>query len=166
MINNIINSLEEIKILLNELTIQEYQSECQFLSKATVGQHTRHIIELFQCLNNGYSSAIVDYDDRKRNKAIETDSDFAIDQLTSIQASIRKEDKNLKVVFHSNDGTSQIESSYYRELLYNYEHCIHHQALIKVAVLQWPHVALSDQFGIAPSTMKFRQEQVATVENR
>jgi hypothetical protein len=35
-----------------------------------------------------------------------------------------------------NDKEICIDSNYFRELLYNLEHCIHHQALIKVVVLQ------------------------------
>lgn len=59
------------------------------------------------------------------------------------------------------DGlTFRIQSNYYRELLYNLEHCIHHQALIKVAVLQFENVLLNENFGVARSTIEYRKQCV------
>ena len=51
-----------------------------------------------------------------------------------------------------------IESNYFRELLYNLEHCIHHQALIKVAVLQLEHLQIDQDFGVARSTIEYRKQ--------
>jgi hypothetical protein len=53
----------------------------------------------------------------------------------SIQQNLEKENKNIELL-QIIDGEKFIESNYFRELLYNLEHCIHHQALIKVAILQ------------------------------
>lgn len=50
-----------------------------------------------------------------------------------------------------------IETNYFREVLYNLEHCIHHQALIKVALLNFNYIQISETFGIAPSTIEFRK---------
>jgi len=165
MIHYIINSLEEIKKLLSDLSNAEYSSECAFLSNATIGQHTRHIIELFQCLENGYEIGEVDYDNRKRNNLIETDQYFAISQISTIQNQVSKSDKPFLVINTKENYEKSIHSSYQRELLYNLEHCIHHQALIKVAVLHFPHIKLSKQFGVAPSTLQYRLEQEFLAEN-
>ncbi len=165
MIRYIINSLEEIKKLLSDLSNAEYSSECAFLSNATIGQHTRHIIELFQCLENGYEIGEVDYDNRKRNNLIETDQHFAIYQISTIQNQVSKSDKPFLVINTKENYEKSIHSSYQRELLYNLEHCIHHQALIKVAVLHFPHIKLSKQFGVAPSTLQYRLEQEFLAEN-
>ena len=51
-----------------------------------------------------------------------------------------------------------IESNYHRELLYNLEHCIHHQALIKVAILQLENILVNDNFGVARSTIEYRNQ--------
>lgn len=59
------------------------------------------------------------------------------------------------------DGlTMRIQSNYYRELLYNLEHCVHHQALIKVAVLQFENILIDDNFGVARSTIEYRKQCV------
>jgi hypothetical protein len=58
------------------------------------------------------------------------------------------EKKNKKIELQQIvDGEEiRVESNYLRELLYNLEHCIHHQALIKLAVLQNPTILLSENF--------------------
>jgi hypothetical protein len=53
-----------------------------------------------------------------------------------------------------NDKEIFIDSNYFRELLYNLEHCIHHQALIKVVVLQSSFTVLIDS--VASSTIEYR----------
>jgi hypothetical protein len=44
-----------------------------------------------------------------------------------------------------------------RELLYNLEHCIHHQALIKVAVLESDTIFVNENFGVARSTLNIEK---------
>jgi hypothetical protein len=51
-----------------------------------------------------------------------------------------------------------IESNYQRELLYNLEHCIHHQAMIKVAIIQSSLVAIDENFGVARSTIEYKKQ--------
>ena len=56
------------------------------------------------------------------------------------------------------DGTlNQLDSNYYREVMYNLEHAIHHHALIKVAIIHFTDLDLPDSFGVAPSTMEYRK---------
>ena len=51
-----------------------------------------------------------------------------------------------------------IESNYYRELMYNIEHCIHHQAIIKIALLHLGKTEIVENFGIAKSTIEYRRQ--------
>ena len=48
LIPSINNSLNELIDLLNQLSQTEYSNSCVQLSNATVGEHIRHIIEMFQ----------------------------------------------------------------------------------------------------------------------
>ena len=57
------------------------------------------------------------------------------------------------------ETTLEIETNYERELLYNLEHSIHHQALIKVALLQLQSVEIPENFGVAQSTIVYRESQ-------
>ena len=69
---------------LSQLSPPQYSQSCQTLFNNTIGQHVRHIIELFQCLENGYESGIVNYEKRKRDTLIESDKELASRLLLEI----------------------------------------------------------------------------------
>ena len=158
LIPSINNSLNELIDLLNQLSKQDYSNPCAELSNASIGEHTRHIIEMFQCLENQYDSGIVDYDKRERNVLIQTDMEYAIRHILDIKNNIEKENKTIYLQQVIDDEEIRIQSNYYRELLYNLEHCIHHQALIKVAVLKCECVKVDENFGVARSTIEYRKQ--------
>ena len=160
MIETSFDTLEQFKTVLLELPDQCYTKPCDSLSGATIGEHTRHIIELYQCLLSGYDSAEISYDKRKRDRKIEQDILFAIDQLQYIQVSLERSNKPLTVVYELNDKESKLDSNYFREVMYNLEHTIHHLALIKVGVIQFTDLVLPESFGVAPSTMQHRKQCV------
>ncbi|MFV8336907.1 DinB family protein [Flavobacterium sp. RSP29] len=158
LIPSINNSLNELVDLLNQLSQKEYSNSCTELSNATIGEHTRHIIEMFQCLENQYDLGIVNYDKRERNTRIQTDTVFAIENIVLIQQNLDKKNKNIELLQIIDGEEIRIESNYFRELLYNLEHCIHHQALIKVAILQCETVIIDANFGVARSTIEYRNQ--------
>ncbi|MBL0182699.1 MAG: DinB family protein [Chitinophagaceae bacterium] len=152
-------ALNEIVAVLDQLPGQEnYTASCPALSGATIGQHTRHVIELYQCLLAGYETAVVNYDDRKRNKLYENDKNEAIAAIREIQNKLELADKPMLIVCQAAGDNITIQSNYNREVLYNLEHCIHHQALIRVALIATDGVLVSDEFGVAPSTIQYRQQ--------
>ena len=158
LIPSINNSLNELIDLLKQLSQNEYSNSCAELSNATIGEHTRHIIEMFQCLENQYDLGIVNYDKRERNIRIQTDTAFAIENIVLIQQNLDKKNNNIELLQIIDGEEIRIESNYFRELLYNLEHCIHHQALIKVAILQCETVTIGPNFGVARSTIEYRNQ--------
>ncbi|RTY84278.1 DinB family protein [Flavobacterium sp. LS1P28] len=158
LLPSINNSLNELIDLLNQLSQKEYSNSCAELSNASIGEHTRHILEMFQCLENQYDSGIVNYDKRERNSRIQTDTTFAIENIVLIQQNLNKKNKNIELLQVIDGEEIRIESNYFRELLYNLEHCIHHQALIKVAILQCETVIIDPNFGVARSTIEYRNQ--------
>ena len=148
----ILNLLEQLQLVITDLSDQQYTTPSPLLSNSTIGQHTRHIIEFFSALNNGYESGIINYDNRRRDYTIESDRHFAIYQLYEIRQSLIKPDKPLLLVAEF-DQTVSISTNYFRELLYNLEHIVHHMALMRVAIT----VPLPESFGVASSTLKFRK---------
>ncbi len=151
-------AMTELNDLLNQLTKDDYVYPCPFLSNASIGQHTRHFIEMFQCLNVQYSEGVVNYDSRKRDRSIETDINTAKVAIENCLNELEKPNKSIRLVQMIEGYEITTESNYNRELLYNLEHCIHHQALIKVAVLQLESVQISESFGVAPSTLEYRKQ--------
>lgn len=146
---------------LNQLSNEEYTRRSKIIMNATIGQHVRHIIELFQCLEKGYQTGTVNYEKRKRDYRIETEKDLAISLLTDIYRHIEKPNK--AIILEAEDYCDDVQvvsipSNYYRELAYNLEHTIHHMALIRVGVNEVSEVELPDEFGVAYSTIKYRQQ--------
>lgn len=152
------NSLNDLIDLLGQLSDTEYSNPCPELSNASIGEHTRHIIEMFQCLENQYDFGIVNYDLRERNRRIQTETDFAISKIAEIKDNIDKPNKKLKLQQLVDGEEICIESNYSRELLYNLEHCIHHQALIKVAIIRHSELTVNENFGVARSTIEYRNQ--------
>jgi len=152
-------ALGSLASVLKQLPDQNcYTETCGALSNATIGQHTRHIIELYQCLLAGYSAASINYDDRKRDPLYENNITAATEMISEIQLNLEQPDKSVKIFCGTGDEAVCIESNYYREVLYNLEHCIHHQALIKVALLSIQGLHIADGFGVAPSTLQYRNQ--------
>jgi hypothetical protein len=151
----------QLSDVLNKLTDEEYTQQSRILFSATIGQHVRHVIELFQCLQNGYDEGVVNYEKRKRDYRIETDREFAAMLLRRIFGNLDKPNK--RIVLEAEDynetmETVTIPSNYYREIAYNLEHTIHHMALIRVGINEVSSIMIPDEFGVAYSTIKFRQQ--------
>src|SRR5690349_8766156 len=91
-VNNVFVQLAET---IRLLTPSQYAQPCTNLVNNTIGQHVRHIIELFQCLENGYPSDQVNYEKRKRDVNIETSKDLALQLLQDIHANLGRPDKQL-----------------------------------------------------------------------
>lgn len=148
----ILNLLEQLQLVITALSDQQYTSASPLLSNATIGQHTRHIIEFFIALDNGYETGLVNYDKRKRDYSIESDRHVAVFQLYNISKLLDRPDKDLLLVAEF-DNSVTIKTNYQRELLYNLEHIVHHMALMRVAIT----IPLPESFGVAASTLKFRK---------
>ena len=155
---SIFKTLNELSSLLSQLSNEDFASPCLELSNSSIGQHTRHIIELFQCLISQCELGLINYDDRKRDYSIQTDINKAQKAIEEIFNSMEKPNKTVLLQQVIDGEEMQIESNYNRELLYNLEHCIHHQALIKVAVLQINHLQIDENFGVARSTIEYRKQ--------
>lgn len=160
LVKSINNSLDELTNLLNQLSDESYSKSCQALSNSSIGEHTRHILEMFQCLEKSYDAGILNYDKRERNRRIQTETEFAKQCILEVKSALKAENKILFLEQMIDGLTFRIQSNYYRELLYNLEHCIHHQALIKVAVLQCGNISLNENFGVASSTIEYRNQCV------
>ena len=156
--SSIYKTLNELSELLSQLSNEDFSKTCPALSNSSIGEHTRHVIEMFQCLEKQYDLGVVNYDKRKRDQYIQTDTLFAKQSIDLILNQLDKPNKFIQLQQFIDGEEILIESNYHRELLYNLEHCIHHQALIKVAILQLENILVNDNFGVACSTIEFRKQ--------
>lgn len=152
--------LTEQQELLQKVSTEIYTHQISSLDNSTIGGHTRHIIEFLEILRNSYHTNQINYDERQRNLELEKNPEKAMEVIFEILSNIDLPNKNL--ILKQTVGTVSLEipTNFYRELLYNIEHCIHHQALIKVAFneMKMSHL-LNKNFGIAPSTIQYRETQ-------
>lgn len=145
---------------LNLLTDEQYFQQSKTLFNATIGQHVRHIIELFQCLEKGYETGLVNYEKRKRDVTIETNKDFAKRLLQDIYGNLGKPNKELLLEANYEETSSEtitVETNYFREIIYNLEHTVHHMALIRIGIDEVSNVKVPESFGVAASTIKYRK---------
>ena len=136
LLKSIRHNLDELIYLLDQLSDHDYKKPCETLNNTTIGEQTASILEMFKCLENGYDSGILNYGHRAGNNQIQTETEFAKQCLIEIKMGLKIENKTLYLEKIINGLAIRIQTSYYRELLYNLENSIHHQTLIKIAVSQ------------------------------
>ena len=160
---SILQALEQqllsLKSVIEKMSPEAYSCSCDWLSKSTVGEHSRHVIELVQCLVNGYKEGVVCYDKRKREKEIETNNEYASAIITGLLPLLHKPDKELTMeTSFDKNGTDNIfvKTTYKREMIYNIEHAVHHLALIKVGLKEMGIQPCDETIGIAYATLQYR----------
>ena len=150
--------LNALNDLISKLNDVQYSQKIAHLGNASIGGHTRHIIELLLCATDGFSSGEVDYINRKRNMELENSRMIAQNSIQSLSAKISKTDKKLELIME--DGENVVNTTYYREIVYNTEHTIHHLELIKVALIEMNLDLVDENFGMAYSTIRFKASLV------
>ncbi len=160
IVRNIRTNIAEIKDMLLHIDDSQFICPLDSLSGASIGQHVRHILEFYQCLFE--QGDVICYDDRKRDGRIEADRIFALQTIAQILTELQSLSVDRALSLRGNYSATcnddvHLSTSLYRELAYTLEHSIHHQALIKVGITQLhAEHALSDNFGIAPATIRYR----------
>lgn len=159
MLKSAIDSvLNELLDILSQLTNEQYSKPQPQLSGASIGAHVRHILELFVCLVNQYDTQEINYELRARDLSVQTDRSVAAKVIQSLFSELDKPNKELMLTQSFDQGILKIQTNYHRELAYNLEHCVHHQALIRVALLSMPEVVFEDHFGVARATVQYRKQ--------
>ncbi len=159
--------LEQGISLLSSITDNEYSYNNGKYFKSGIGRHFRHIVEHYISLIDGYTEKI-NYDLRERDLKLETNRKAVINVLRNIIDSIQTfelnpELINKKIEVKSNEGIGDgvspwSVSSIRRELQFLISHTVHHYALIGL-ILRTMDVTVPEDFGVAPSTLKYESEQ-------
>jgi len=160
--------LRQGESLLRSVDDEKYVRKLRPTFNSAVGGHYRHCLDHFDSLLQGLDTDEVNYDHRARDQRIETDRAFAVTETQRILHACKSIppaflDRPINVrsqVSYENESGALIGSTVGRELMYAVAHTIHHYALIAVmcGLLEVP---LPEGFGIAPSTLKHREQQKA-----
>lgn len=162
------SALNDLRYYLSVIDPVTYQAPLEILSGSTIGQHTRHIIEFYNCLleqsiNDGMPE--INYAKRRRDFLIESAPDHALQNVNQICERLSELDAEKKCLLDCTEHGQEnllVPSTIGRELIYNIEHTIHHLAIVKIALkATTPSMVLPEHFGVAPSTIRHRQESCA-----
>lgn len=160
--------LTQLTDVVNTIKEEDFYKPSVALSNSTIGQHLRHTLEFFICLEQGYELGVVNYDKRIHNKAMENDKHIALHTLSQIKEFVtaNQVDKPLSLeVGYKPDSeeTIAITTNYLRELTYNIEHAVHHMAIMKIGIREVAeYIPLPSDFGVAVSTLRYKDSEMAT----
>ena len=156
------NILRQLTDMTKQIRDQDFVRPASTLSNSTIGQHLRHTLEFFLCLEKGFHNGVVNYDKRAHDKLIETDKLVALSAIERIKqfvAGLYEKTLLLEVGYDTNqDQFLSVETTAMRELVYNIEHAVHHMAIMKIGVREIaPYISLESDFGIAASTIRYKE---------
>ena len=162
MINTICKeNLNSMLVLLKKITNQDYSNPIKHLNNSTIGQHSRHIIEFYLCYLKGLEDNHINFDSRERSMKLEANKAFCIETINTIIEKLSSKLNNQSAIIFEynytieNSQSAEMVSNTLRELLFCLDHSIHHQALIKVALIELgKEKIMDDNFGMAYSTIR------------
>ena len=159
--------LEQGLELLGELDEQLYRRTAPPLFTGSIGAHWRHCLDHYSSFLDGWESGTIDYADRQREARLESDPDYASEQTCSAIHRLRQIDatagsRPLRVRIDCGDNPVDMplesDSSVDRELQFLVSHSVHHYALMAF-IMRFEGKTPAETFGVAPSTLKYREEQ-------
>jgi len=165
--NACLTILGQLAEVVHQLEERDFCQTSETLSRSTVGQHLRHTVEFFICLEQGFKKGVVNYDKRQHDQLIESDKFIALAAIERVREFIssQNEDKVLRLeVGYERDSEDclTISTNYQRELTYNIEHAVHHMAIMKIGIREVaPYVSLPADFGVAVSTIRYKESGYA-----
>lgn len=154
---------------LQRLTQAQYVAAHPAAYGASIGKHYRHIIDHVESVLKGVHSGLIDYDDRQRGTAVESDLEAARERsetllerwealsAVDLERSIPVRAKTSTTSERSMMATSTVA----REAMYVVIHAVHHYALIGV-MCQLENIPTPEGFGLAPSTLDYQRRVAAT----
>jgi hypothetical protein len=168
LVNHNIKKLQEIIFILEQHSNELYTSPQEIFNGASIGQHFRHIIEFYICLEKGAKGQVICYDERERDLRLENNPEFAVNSIKNIIGNLAKINADLALKLKANyqstisEGENNslfIHSSLLRELAYALDHTVHHLAIINIALKEEESINLPVNFGVAASTVRFKNKK-------
>ncbi len=154
----LLHIIHQMNDLLDQLEPHEYRRPLQEYDGSTLGQHFRHILEFFICLERGLKKGIVDYASRERNLLYEDSPGVAKAALETFAETLERLEPEQNLVFLAEFGHQErpaYPSTLGRELVFVFDHAIHHLAIIKIGLrCQFPDIHTDRHLGVSPSTIK------------
>jgi hypothetical protein len=169
LIANCAALLDQLARVLELVDDQTYCQTSAWSPRGSIGGHVRHCVDFYQSFINGIDSGRINYNYRRQDPRIEVDRRYAIARIQDAQRSLRSVSPVIKfrpiLVSTEDCGLSLsawCSSSLVRELEFLQSHAIHHFSLIAV-LLRLNEIEPGENFGVAPTTLRYWQEATACV---
>lgn len=159
MLSAILRNLERGKKLLISITDEQYSQSTTPPYFSSIGSHTRHILDIYQCIFNGLESGLIDFTYRERNFLQEQSTNAGLDylnQITSQICSLTGADLNKEILVTDDLGEGKLKanSTLAAVLIQAHSHTIHHYAIIGFLVYNLGIELPDADFGYNPTTPK------------
>ena len=170
LVADTIACIEQGLALLRRLSPAQYVAPQADCFNSTLGGHIRHNLDHYTCFLDGLPASRVNYDARDRDPLVETDPAYAAGRLEAAArglATLAPADLLREIAVKTDTGSDAdpaqawTRSTGRRELQFLLSHTIHHYALIAI-ICHHMGVGLEPAFGVAPSTLRFQQQQGVT----
>jgi Uncharacterized protein conserved in bacteria len=152
--------------LLHQIDDKAYRKSLKIYSGSSLGSHFRHILDFYNCLLEGIDKGTIDYSNRERSESIETKTLEAQKAFIRVNEAVAdlEDDRPIAVLADfSGHRRPLVNSTVGRELMFAFDHTIHHMAIIKMGIqANFPEIDMDEQLGVAPSTQKIREGQPAS----
>lgn len=153
-----VEGLDQGIALLTAMTNEQYCMRAQPYITSSIGEHLRHILDLYYALNENI--AVIDYDVRRRGSLVESCRMTGLSELQQIKTwllSLQPEVMNKAVLMSTevsviDTQVVQVETTLIRELIFVSTHAIHHYALMDASA-KLCEVETPENMGLAPATL-------------
>lgn len=150
-------SLEDTLSMLDKIDSNLYYKKLSIIHNNSISMHFRHIDDFWSCFYSGLQSKKIDYNKRNRNKELENSKDKMREKITLTIKLLKKiSSETLAVSDELIEPGSRIEinSNTNRELLFLYEHTIHHIYIIRMVLNSLGIEVENKHIGYNLSTLK------------
>ncbi len=157
-------TLAQGRELLRQIDDQLYTSLAPPLFESGVGGHFRHCLDSYRCFFAGLADGRIDYDRRERDELIARHRDCALARLevTITQLQRLPWSDQPSPLWARQDSRHWGHTSLERELQFLLSHTVHHYALMAL-MLRVQGFAPAAEFGVAPSTLAYREAEAGCV---
>ncbi|MFT4632323.1 MAG: hypothetical protein ACI8PP_000456 [Candidatus Pseudothioglobus sp.] len=163
-----IDCLTSLLTVLHSLTSTAYKQPLPLCFDSTIGAHTRHILDHYNCLLEGIHDQSIDYENRHRNSQLEHCPKVASALLAAIcdkllmLADLRHTDpptavlNAISVEEADSKAVAPTFSTLRRELRFLHSHTVHHLAIIRI-MMGMLGLQVDNHTGLSPATLQHRQ---------
>ncbi|PVZ69691.1 DinB family protein [Pelagibaculum spongiae] len=163
-----IETIDQLSEFIEKLSEQDYQYTGSSLFESSIGQHLRHILDLYMAMMHPLQNGLIDYDVRRRGIPLETDKSVGLLELqqtrnwleTLTEQTLFEPIEVKSEVMLSSTQSIQVTSTLGRELCFTSSHLVHHLAIMAAIARLIGH-QVDSAIGQAPTTASFNRSQQA-----